>query len=242
MKKLLRKTTILFITFSSAFSLLSHAQEIDFAQYRRDIDPPKVADFVGEASGDQPFVERITYTENFAFEEKTVLKKDIFRGTTKPNTFVRSDYTQFDEESMYLVGTTFSDASLGTIELKFNPPIEFPRHVTLGSTFTTSSTAKVQIGPIPATVTLQASFHFVSFETIEVPLGRFENALRLETVNNILLAGAPIATQSTIEWYHPLAGLVKTIDRIEDNTIALTSIDPPVEMDTFIKNWIQYMH
>ena len=68
---------------------------------------------------------------------------------------------------------------------------------------------------------------------METPLGLFENALQVELELEAIWNGAVLSSTLRSEWYHPLAGLVKTMNRETGSTYLLTRVEPPSTTQPF---------
>ncbi len=211
-------------------------QVIDFAEYTRYADPPSHADFVSQSGDDTT---RIVYTPGFSFKGVQALKVETKETDTsgEPGS---SLFVQATENEIILVGLVFASEEIGVVDALLDPPVSFPRHVEVGQEVTRSSESRVLMGPVPATVTLSVTFKYLETETVDVPMGRFENSLRTEVVKSASLFGVELITLRTIEWYHPLVGLLKTTNPESGDTDALTAIEPPVEIPSCINDWFHF--
>ncbi|MBI1388831.1 MAG: hypothetical protein GC154_10335 [bacterium] len=221
-------------------SRFSAAQTIDFIEYQRvNTTEPISADFVGEASG-EAFVEQWTYSPNADYSGKTVIRINRLRGDETADTPVNTNYYQYDAENWIVLGLDFTLTVSGiptSIKLNFDPPVTVPRMVEIGQTVQKSGSSVVQFGFVKVKVDFSVSYEFLGLETVETPLGVFENALKVASVKTFAIPGVN-ETLSTIEWYHPSVGILKAEEPEADSTILIRSIDPPLPTD--IADWTLY--
>ena len=74
----------------------------------------------------------------------------------------------------------------------------------------------------------------LAFESLETPLGQFDNALKMERLVSFSIPGLEERLDTT-EWYHPSVGLVRSDEIGGGNQLLVRQIDPP--LDTGIRDW-----
>ncbi len=230
-------TAILAILLSSLFC--SAQETIDYVNYARYDNPPNASYFIGHTQEREMYVSQIVYTKDFSYHDISTLKVETLKGETTPDTSSNTMFVTYDDEHFIVIGIIFVHDTFGEVDLKLDEPATHPRSIVIGDTITKTGSAKVQLGPIPAILDVSLTVNIIGFETVEVPLGRFENAIKADIKTAVLLAGVELGASNTTEWFHPLAGLIKQFDKESSNTIELSAIDPPIEI-TDVTRWEIY--
>ncbi|RJP29358.1 MAG: hypothetical protein C4527_11215 [Candidatus Omnitrophota bacterium] len=221
------------------FMSISYSQEIDYIEYARYNNPPLQANFIGHTVGGTSFVSRMVYTKDFTYHNVRTLKIESLDGETTPDKISNTIFVNYDDEHFIFVGSTFNNDTFGSIDLFLSEPTLIPRFVAVGETITQTGESRVSLGPIPAMVNVSLTVDVLGMETVVVPLGTFENAVKANIKIAVLLAGIELGSVDTTDWYHPLVGLVKQISNASGKTSELSAINPPVEI-TDITGWMCY--
>jgi len=218
------------------------SQEIDFVEVQRLNNPPDFADYI-EIS-DEPYVERWDYTANFDFNGNSVVKIDRIEGETEPTDTFNTNFLSFDDDSFLVAGVFLALEVAGNplpAELVFDPMVELPRFYSVGDQIERTGTTTVQLGLFPVEVNFLISYDFQAIESVETPLGNFDNVVRVSSVKtasaSIPLIGELEDSLVTMEWYHPSVGLVQAQDLETNEMIQLQTIEPPL---TVIDDWSLY--
>ncbi|MEW6235036.1 MAG: hypothetical protein AB1656_06590 [Candidatus Omnitrophota bacterium] len=225
------------VAMAVAFAGTCFSQTVDFVHYARYDNPPAQADYIVKVTEEITSVERLVYTKDYPFNGTTSLKVERLEGTAAPDKSLNANFFRYDDENLYVVASIVNDSVYGKMEILLNPYVSVPRFAAAGVTFSGTAETLVHIGPIPALVTVTVSYFFAGLETVEVPLGRFENALKAETSKTISLGDLEMAAIRTTEWYHPLAGLIKSYGMDSKKTAELQEIAPPLESPSGIGEW-----
>jgi len=220
-----------------AFAGTASSQTVDFVHYARYDNPPVQADFVGKVTEEIASIERLVYTKDFPINGTTSLKVERLTGKTAPEKSAYISFFRYDDDRLYVVASIINDPLFGKLELLLNPYVSFPRFAEAGETYSGSAEIVVSLGPIPALVMATVSYHFVGLETVDVPLGHFENALKADAAKTVSIGDVELGAIRTTEWYHPLAGLIKSYWQDSKLTTELQRIDPPLESPPGIGEW-----
>lgn len=229
------KQLYLVILFSS-ISLIGATQEIDLIEYFRFNNPPVAVDYIGQTT-DSTFVTRYEYTPDLLFNNFTTLKQERLSGPTAAENSVNTNYFIVGDASWDTAGVAFIVELSGAafpIELKFDPPISTARFVSVGDTITQVGTSRVNLGPFPVNINFNVTLKVLAFESLETPLGQFDNALKMERLVSFSIPGLEERLDTT-EWYHPSVGLVRSDEIGGGNQLLVRQIDPP--LDTGIRDW-----
>jgi hypothetical protein len=221
----------------SLMASISQAQSVDIMEYLRYDTPPEYYEFVKVSEpGAEVRINRIVYTENFSYHEQSVLKIDRYENEENQEVVSNTLYVTNDLENFYFAGFAYNDSTFGNIDLYFNPRIPFPISVEIGQSISRSTQSQVSLGFLQATLDINATVTPIQFENVETPLGLFENALQVELELEAIWNGAVLSSTLRSEWYHPLAGLVKTMNRETGSTYLLTRVEPPLD-NTAVQHW-----
>lgn len=218
----------------------ANSQTIDFIESTRFANPPVSAFYAVTNASGEVHAERLGYNPSFDFNGQTVLEIKTFSSAGVQEEEKGAAYLQFNDESIILLGSTFTDKTLGTVTLPFVPPIIFPRNVAAGTKVEGKVDASVKLGPIPVKVTITVTYEFTGLETVVLDTGTFENTLRLRTIRAVSLSGIPLVSQDRTEWHHPAASMVKFADNDFGSVGVLTALEPPLPPVTPVEHWSLY--
>ncbi len=222
------------------FSFNSFGQETDFIEYARYDNPPIQTDYIGQTDENETFYSRQVFTNNYSYKGNQVLKIETYTGQTSLDTLEYTILVSYDEHNFILNGLIYTDEDLGSLDLAFNPPILLPRTISPGEIASRSSQSLVQVGPVQAEATVDAKLEFIGFESVDVPIGRLENTMKIELSVSLFLASIELGSIKRTGWYHPLAGLVQEQNQLSNSIIQLNEINPSVELPTTILHWQIY--
>lgn len=228
----------LFFILLNSITGIVYSQSVDLIENARYDNPPNSAEYTVTNASGAIYHERLAYTPSFIFNGESVLEIKTFSETSGEEIENGAAYIQFDDSNVILKGSTFSEATLGTVTLPFDPAISLNRSNNLGDMVQGSVDASVMLGPLPLNVTITVSYEFIALEAVTLEIGTFNDALKLRTVRTISLSGIPLLSQDRTEWHHASASMIQ----FEDNTTGasgfLSSIDPPLE--TNVQSWDLY--
>ncbi|MDP8243207.1 MAG: hypothetical protein P9L94_03935 [Candidatus Hinthialibacter antarcticus] len=231
----MRRLSILFALFVFV-SQSGMAQEVDLVEYFRFNDPPVASGYVGQTT-DGAYVTRFEYTPDFSFNGFTTLKQERLSGPIVAENSVNTNYFLVSDTSWDTVGVAFT-AEIGSasfpMELKFDPPISTARFVAIGDTITQTGTSLVFLAAIPVNINFNVTMNVLGFESLETPLGQFDNTLKMERLVSFSIPGLEERIETT-EWYHPSVGLVRSDAIGGGDSLSIQQIEPP--LDTGIRNW-----
>lgn len=217
----------------------AQSQTLDFIRYVSADRPPLSADFVIDSTQDVK-VGRVTYTPNVDYRGVPALLIERWEGVSAPDTKSGAMHVTYDDTHFYINGNAYRDSKSGTlVDLPLTPSLALPRQIVVGESAKETSMSSIAVGPIKADVTVDVEVVYAALETLESPLGRFENALRVEFNITASIGLLPLGVDRRTEWYHPLAGLIQIYQPDSGKLSRLNSVSPPVQFPVSISDWRQ---